>query len=137
MALDENTQIHERTSAITQRHFHTDGLLPYAWVIPYAILALLIGLVLLRFLNHLPARIRMLLLLSGAMYLSGALGFEMLEGRATSADVVDQVRLILLTSVEEGLEMFAVIVLIGALLEYIRTQMPRLLVRVRISHERG
>lgn len=137
LALDENTQIHERASAITQRTFQTDGLLFYAWVIPYAILALIIGLALLRFLAHLPARIRLPLLLSGAMYLGGALGFELLEGQTASADAIDQMRLVWLTSIEEALEMFAVIILIWTLLEYIRTQMPGLFVRLRIIHEQS
>ena len=119
LALDESSQFHEQLVAPLRQALGADGLLRPAWVLPYAGLILLLVALYWRWFWALPRRIRRGLLLAAALYLTGAVGFEMLGGLKTSLRPDDpQLGLTaLLCACEEGLEMAGAAVLIGALLE--------------------
>lgn len=88
LGIDEGTQIHEKFMLVTLRlmnhgsaggrHF---GWLYYAWVIPYAGAALLLGMVLLRWFIALAPPLRRSLVLCGLLYVFGAVFMEMYSGK--------------------------------------------------------
>lgn len=133
LALDEAAMLHERTADITRNVVKTDGILHYAWVLPYGFLALIVGLAFVRFLIQLPAGIRSRVIVAGAIYVTGALGFELLEGLVVSAGGTQNLLNLSLVVVEEGLEMLGVILFIGALLRYVRLYLPDLQLRVSVA----
>jgi hypothetical protein len=87
LGVDEGSQIHEKFMLFTLRLINhgevngSFGWLYYAWVIPYGLAALLLGLILSRWFLALEARIRNGLIASGALYVFGAVFMEMLSGK--------------------------------------------------------
>lgn len=113
MAADEGVQVHERADALG-RVLAGDAL-HFAWVVPGALAAGAVGLLLLRGLRTVPVRVRRRLVVAGVPYLSGALLVEALSG--TVLDTVGRgVLYALLNAVEEGLEMTGACLLLAALL---------------------
>ncbi|WP_188970047.1 multidrug transporter [Deinococcus aerolatus] len=133
LALDEAAMLHERTADITRSVVKADGILHYAWVLPYGILALIVGLAFVRFLIQLPGGIRSRVIVAGAVYVMGALGFELLEGLVVSTEGTQNLLNQSLIVVEEGMEMLGVILFIGALLSYIRLYLPGLQLHLRVA----
>ncbi|GGO18541.1 hypothetical protein [Deinococcus humi] len=133
LALDEAAMLHERTADITRNVVKTDGILHYAWVLPYGVLALIVGLAFVRFLTQLPASIRNRVIVAGAIYVTGALGFELLEGAVVSDGGTQSLLNQSLVVAEEGMEMLGVILFIGALLSYIRMYLPGLQLRLSVA----
>jgi hypothetical protein len=72
LSVDEGAAIHEIFGDPLQRAFHTGGYLAFGWQIVAVPVVLLFSLLYLRFLFHLPPRIRHLVLVSAALYVSGA-----------------------------------------------------------------
>ena len=81
LSVDEMSSIHERLIGPVRNMFETSGLLYFAWVIPYGILLIVLVIVYLKFLFRLPKRTMTLFMLSGVVFVSGAIGFELLGGR--------------------------------------------------------
>lgn len=131
MSVDELAQMHEimgsmlKAASIEYAGLHPSGLVFFVWVIPGAIFALVIALAYIKFLLHLPAKIRILFLLAGSMYVTGALLLEMVSARQESMywgeNMPGPVTIFvnLVTTFEELLEMMGVVVLVYALLLYI------------------
>jgi hypothetical protein len=124
LAVDEAVQIHEMAGSPVREFLNTGGALFFAWVIPYSVLVLLVGMFFLRFLIRLDSRTRRLFLLSAVLFVSGAIGIELIEGV-----IVDQygvqggfisLRLTIAQVIEEALEMFAIVLFIYSLLEYMQ-----------------
>lgn len=80
VGIDEFCSFHESLIEPLRRHLHLSGVFYFAWVLPYGAAALTLGAGLVPFLWRLPARTRWLLIVSGAIYVMGALGLEMLGG---------------------------------------------------------
>ncbi|GAA5532556.1 hypothetical protein [Deinococcus aluminii] len=133
LTLDESAALHERLVSPVHRLLHTDGFLHYAWVIPYGIATLLILLAFLRFLRDLPARTRNQIVLAGVMYVGGALGMELFQGKTDTVIGDHNVLTEVLIFIEESLEMFGLVVLISALLHYARQYMPGARVQVGLT----
>ncbi|WP_415785669.1 hypothetical protein [Deinococcus saxicola] len=71
--------------------------------------------------------------MAGLTYVMGALGFELLEGLVVSGGGTDHPLNQSLIVVEEGMEMLGVTLFISALLNYLRTEMPGLRLRLSIA----
>jgi hypothetical protein len=82
LSYDEFVQMHEKM-AVYLDMFAGEGFFRYAWVIPYGIAAALFGLASIPFLLHLPRPIARLFLASGAIYVMGAIGMEVVAARST------------------------------------------------------
>lgn len=120
LAVDEDASLHELLIEPMKRHLPLDGPLFFAWVIPYGLAALVIGLLFLRFVLRLPARTRGLVFAAGGLYLAGALGFELLGGWYLSEyGESENMPYSLLVAGEEFLEMSGVILFLYALLEFL------------------
>ena len=115
LSVDEAASLHEMTIVPLRTALDLTGYLYFAWVIPGAIITLILALTYLPFLYHLPVRIRRLAVVAGALYVGGAIGVEMLGSRYYSLYGTESFQYSLLVAVEEGLEMFGVVVFIYAL----------------------
>lgn len=128
MSLDESAVLHEMMIVPLRHTFDLDGLLFYAWVVPAAAVAALVGLYLLPFVWRLAPPVRLRLAAGGLLFVSGALGVEAVTGLID--DLYGRNRLYyLLTVVEEGLEKLGVLLAISAFLCQLRLT-PRLELRV-------
>ena len=120
LAIDEMLMLHERAIEPIRAALDASGAFYYAWVIPYGVGVLAFCAVYLRFLLRLPRRSAILFVVAGAMFVTGAIGMEMLGGWYFSADPSHDhdVIYILIQTVEELLEMTGIIVFIYALADY-------------------
>ena len=109
LAFDEVFLIHE----MLEQHWDWSGYSSYltnAWVIPALLLVSLFLLIMLRFLYWLPDTERQNLILSGSLFIAGAVGVEVVAGHYwyTFGNVRDMTYQ-LLNTLEEGLEISAVL----------------------------
>ena len=118
LAVDEITMLHERIHAPLQRVFGSSGIMFFAWLIPYALAVIVLGVLYLRFLMSLPKKTALLFILSGGIFVLGAIGFEMLGGLESKAHGFDTLRYYILYNFEEVFEMLGVTIFIYSLLSY-------------------
>ena len=123
LALDEAAGMHEYFNEPFRDLLGAAGPLYYAWVIPGALFTTALFAYYLPFLRHLSSRTGRLILLSGLLYVAGAIGVELLGAQYYYSYGVKDFPYSLLTAVEETLEMTGVITLIYTLLDYLR-QLP-------------
>lgn len=122
LCADEFICIHEHFSKPTRDYLGTGGLLYFAWIIPYAVLVLTVGLVYLRFVLNLPPKTRNRFFLCAGLFLFGAMGLEMIQGNEAfiHGNANKETFLFYLTyTIEELLEMSSIIIFISTLLDYI------------------
>lgn len=115
LSADEAMSFHEKLGQYVP-HSHNAGLLNYAWVIPGLAFVLVVGLSFLRFLLNLPARERLLLIVSGAIFVSGAIGMEMIAGDLEDHGMLDTFTYRIASNTEEALEVLGVLLFIRILL---------------------
>lgn len=121
LSIDEAADFHGAVSYKVQSTWNTSGVLAYPWILPAAILSLVVGLIYLRFLLHLPNPLRNRVILAGSLFLLGALVLEAVEAAYDSAVGGDGLVYILMVAAEESLEKTGAIVLLTALLSYLGT----------------
>lgn len=126
LAVDDGAALHENIIAPLRNALHTTGVLYYAWVIPYGIFVIVLGLTYFRFLFSLSARIRYLMIFAGILYVGGALGFELIGGYWTELHGVENVAYELMTTGEQSLQMAGILVFIYALMSYIAEELKDL-----------
>ena len=118
LSLDESALIHEKTRTITHNFLGTTGLFYYAWVIPFGALTLVVAATYARFLLALPARTAVIFVLSGAVFVFGAIGLEMFEGMINEAGGYKSFNYMVLVTIEETLEMVGIFAFIYGILDY-------------------
>lgn len=136
LALDEYLSLHEQAIDPLRAVLGSGpgGLLHYAWVVPGVLAVTVTTVVFVPFLRRLPVRLRGLVLLSGGLYLAGALGMEALGGAIESAAGDRGGYLyVAATTVEETLELLAVAVLLYALLDHLSNAFDALTVRAGLQ----
>jgi hypothetical protein len=106
LSLDEVAGIHETINS----------LIDMSWAVPGGIVAAGIGLAFIPFMRHLPLWAGILFFTSGALYIGGAVGLEMV-GAPIDADTLTYNPV---TAVKEGMEMVGVLLFLNALLCYMR-----------------
>ena len=126
LSADETLALHENIIRPLRNTLHTSGFLYFAWVIPYGILTLALFIIYLKFLISLPPRIRILFIAAGIIYVTGALGFEILGGYLRGMYEADNIRYAVLTMFEESLEMTGILIFIYALMSYIDLELKEL-----------
>lgn len=143
LSADESAAIHEMTaplfvSTVQWLAAHTGGLFDalvlkpqYAWVIGGAAFATALGVAYLPFLFRLPARTRVLFALSGALYVGGALGLEVVGGRYSGLYGPDNPTFVTILTFEETFEMLGLIAFLHGLLDYAGTAFGAVGVAVR------
>ena len=102
------------------------GYLLWLWVIPYGFAVLVLAAVYLRFLVRLSRTTRYYFILAALLFLGGAIGVDMLQGREAYLNIGSDKTILycVLYSVEEFLEMIGVAVFIYALLKNLADESP-------------
>ena len=124
LSFDEHIGVHERIAIYLRDTFFLTGILYYAWVIPYGIAFTIFSLIYhFNFLPLLPKKIRRLFLISGLIYVTGAIGLELLAGMYYNpSNEINDITFILYTF-EELLEMIGIAIFIYSLLLYIKEEL--------------
>lgn len=136
LSVDEAACFHERTMDGLRAWLKTDGYLYYPWVLIGVAFALAVFVAYIPFLWRLPRRSRHLFLLSGAIYLTGSVIFEMIGGRYASVHGEANLTFGAMAHVEESLELTGAILFIYALLDYLRSHVSPLIVRFEAAPAR-
>ena len=138
LAVDEDASLHELLIEPAREYLPVTGPLYFAWVVPYGLAVLVVGLIYLRFVWSLPARTRRLFVAAGSVYLIGALGFEFAGGDYLSrAGATEDLRYSFLVAAEESLEMSGIVLFIYALLDHLRQRLRGEPLRIRIPAAAG
>ena len=127
--MDEAIMFHERLTQIVRQQMNATGLFHFAWVIPYAVILLLLVVIYGRFFFALPADTRKHVVLAAIMYVGGAIGLEMLGGAWVESHGKDAVYY-LFSTIEELLEMSGGIAFIYAFSTHIARHLPYLRLRI-------
>ncbi|MBT8077991.1 MAG: hypothetical protein KJO31_05405 [Gammaproteobacteria bacterium] len=126
LALDESIQLHERMIEPTRDMFGASGFFYYAWIIPYGIAFAVLAAAYFRFLLRLPRRTAVLFVIAGSLFVTGAIGFEMLGGYVFEESGSANVRYVVLQTIEEVLEMAGIVLFIYALVDYLEASFGEL-----------
>ena len=130
LSIDEIVRLHERLISPVRESLNTSGVLYYAWLIPYGVALIAFVIAYLKFLTELPRNIMILFVVSGATYVLGAVGFEMVGGRHAELYGIDNLLYSFFYTCEEFLEMLGIVIFIYALLTYILSQFKSLTITV-------
>jgi hypothetical protein len=122
LAFDESCKIHEQLGDFTENFVSATGYLYYPWVLSYGVLVLILGLFYIRFFWRMPRKVFISFMLSAGLFLSGAIGFEILGANESSLHSTDTILYCIYYTIEETLEMFAVIYLIHILLSLLQKE---------------
>lgn len=117
---DEGFSVHEYIGSLVADALGGGKLTHYAWLIPYAIGGLVLGVIYLRFLRQLPRDTRKQFLIAGTIFVGGAFGTEILAGIYVYFQSTENTFAYdLLSALEETLEMTGVIWFICALMSHL------------------
>jgi hypothetical protein len=120
LSIDETALLHDMINEVVRKSgVHIVGAFYYVWVIPFGLFVLIFLISYLRFLVHLPPKIRRMFIAAGAIYVVGALGMEVLEGLYRSTYWKKDLPYMLMSTFEETLEMTGIVIFIYALTTYI------------------
>jgi len=121
MAFDELESFHERGSLWIHQHLQTTGFFYFAWVMPAVVVLLVLAIILFRFLRDLPKDVRRRFVLSGTVYVAGAVGGDAVAGKYISIHGSGLGwPYVLEYHIEETMELLAIAYFIYALLLYIQ-----------------
>ncbi len=124
LSLDEATEIHEMGNRL--RHvFGTTGALHFAWLLPALVIVPVGLLAYIPFIREFQGRLRFLVILSAALFLGGALGFEMVAGIAITqhGTTMQHLTYQVFAHLEETLEMLGVATFLMTLLMHMRARL--------------
>ena len=125
LAVDEACSIHEMSIPVLRGAFDAEGILYFTWVIPAFLLLVVFLFAFRKFILSLPVKTKTLFILAGFVYVSGALGMELVGGYLADSSGYNTVYGIA-SSVEEILEMLGIVIFIHGLLSYIQSQLAEL-----------
>jgi hypothetical protein len=115
-SMDEMLALHERLNGPLRAVVGNHGIFYYSWVAVGGLLVLALALASARFVAGLPVPVRRLLVLSGLLYFGGAIGIEIVGGLYSEQFGPNNLPYTFIATLEEGLEMFGIIILLRALL---------------------
>ena len=123
-SIDEVAMMHEAMTVPLHNLLHTSGVFYYAWVVVALPVVAGLGLASLRFLASLPRRRCIEFVVAGGVFLSGALGLEMVEGVIATQGGEGTLLMVLARWLEEVLEMVGVLLFVRALLSFSASDRP-------------
>jgi hypothetical protein len=95
------------------------GALYFPWVLPYGIAVIVIAIIYIPWLLQLPLYTRIHFFISGTLFLSGALGLEILSATFADQYGLDSAQYTWTYTAEETLEMLGIALFIRALIHYL------------------
>ncbi|MEG4989151.1 hypothetical protein QUB08_25900 [Microcoleus sp. BR0-C5] len=120
LSVDEMAQLHEHLIGL-RSVLNATGVLYFTWIVPIGFLVVIFLLSYSKFVFHLPVATKKLFLAACALYIGGAMGMEMPGGYLASTTGAENVSYVIVTTIEESLEMLGIVVFIHALISYIKT----------------
>jgi len=135
LGFDEGASLHEDIGDIIEEFFTASGYLYFPWVIPYTVLTGVLAAFYFRFLLHLPRPFMLRFIIAGGLFLTGALGLEMVGAREADLHGTTTITYSILYTIEELCEMIAIVIFLQALLEYYATEFGTL--TIRLSDKQG
>ncbi len=118
LSADETVSLHERLHGPASNHFDSVGYFHFTWVVIGAPIVAILGLCFVPFLRSLPSKFAGLMILSGALYVGGAIGMEMIGGNLTYSTGNENFVYRLVVHIEEGLEAAGILTFAATLLLY-------------------
>lgn len=120
LSVDETAALHERSTFLIREYLRPTGILHDAWVIPFAVLLVVLAVYFWPFLKRLPPDTRNRFILAGAVFVGGAFGMELVEGYYESCcgTWVDS-RYAFMAGIEEMCEMIGMTMFIDAALRHL------------------
>ena len=131
MAFDEAAGVHEHLILPVRETLNATGWFFFAWVVPAWIFVAVFSLVYLRFLLALPKPFMRLFILSGALYVGGALGVEMPGGAYAELHGTDTFAFQMIATAEEVLEMGGLALFSYTLIRFLAIQREPLCLMLR------
>ncbi|WP_414932424.1 hypothetical protein [Vibrio europaeus] len=122
LSMDELFSFHERLTSPSRNLFEAKGVFYYAWIIPYGLALLAFCALYFRFLFQLPRKSMYLFVVSGALFVTGAIGFEMLGGMLEESGNRSTIIYALAQTAEELFEKLGIALFIYSLLDYLVNQ---------------
>ena len=122
LSLDESAAFHEEVGSRLQSLLDTGGIFYFAWVIPGSIFVAITGLYFIPFLLKLPRRTAIGFSLAGTLFVSGAIGMELIGGYLAEGVEERGWRYHLAATTEETLEITGLNLFLWTLLDYIKRQ---------------
>lgn len=120
MALDEVASFHENLILPLRNSLNLSGIFYYSWVVVGLLFLLVFTATYLKFFFSLSPAFRLGFFLAGFVYISGALGMELLGGYYAEHYGLENLPYALITTVEETLELIGILVLIKYLFLYLQ-----------------
>lgn len=120
LAMDEGVRFHEMLHTVMVEFIEPAGLLFFPWVVPALFFVLVVGLAYLPFLWRLPRRTATGFIMAGAVFVTGAVGMDMIGGLLVERYGMDSIQHSFAQFGEELGEMVGVLIFAGALLQYLR-----------------
>ena len=122
LSLDEVAMLHEWLSAYLSARMDNSGVFYFAWTLP-ALVVCVAGLIcFVPFILSFKGLDRVVLIASAVVFLSGAIGMEMLGGAEAQAAGIDTLHYRLFVTVEEGLEYAGVLLFLWFILRRARAE---------------
>ena len=133
LSMDEAISLHESIGnfAEDQQWVNAEGFLYFAWVAPYGILLTIFSVSYLKFVFSLPRQTMMLFIGSGALFISGAVGIEIISAQEADINGTETILYSALYTVEELCEMLGIVIFCYALLRYIELQAGYVQLRIK------
>jgi hypothetical protein len=116
LSADEAQSIHEKLGSLGAMMVNPTGYFFLSWTVPGMILVAIVSLALISMVIALPPYARWMSIASGAVFLSGAVGLEMIGGNLMEIYGFDSVPYALETSAEEALEGLGVLMFLWTLI---------------------
>ncbi len=133
LSVDESIGIHESLKSKLQVALHTSESFYSVWVIPYSISLVIFLLVYVKFVFNLPSKTRILFLIAGSVYVAGTVGMEIIGEFYSKLHADNMTLVIMLTTIEELLEMTGVVIFIYALMSYIDSELEDIRLSIKSS----
>lgn len=119
LSADEIVGIHESMNGIARKFGHFAGYLGFPWVMPASVGVAIFGAAYLRFLASLQVRCRNQFLVSGGVFVLGAIGMEMIGAKAAESYTRNSTAYLLCYNLEELLELSGIALFITTLIEHL------------------
>ncbi len=125
LSIDEAASFHEGTITPLREAFGFSGALFYAWVVPAFLCVAALAIMLAPLLRLLPRSLLVRFVIAGVVFVSGALGMEMVGGWLDSTGLRGAPVYALAIVMEEGMEIFGLTLFLAALLDQFDPQHAR------------
>jgi len=124
IGIDEALALHEQVGDLFEDYglVNAEGFLYFAWVVPYAVLVLIFAVSYLKFVLALPRPTMLFFMLSGGLFVTGAMGIEVFSAKEADLAGFDTITYLTLYTTEELCEMVGIALFCYALLRYVNTE---------------